>query len=157
MYCYDGCVKSSLTWSLCIWGPCSQTHFIYTYVEMGVVSKDCRVLVGQPPLHLRASRHRRGCPAAWDLGLPTGSGAPQLMNIHEGGLAPTGNSCASISRSLLCLLSVGKEISASAFPFLPVSGLENPEDNHRAVSACQQTSQQLVGMAKELSKCCDGL
>lgn len=114
-----------------------------------------------PPPHLRASWHRRGCPAAWDLGLPTGSGEPQLMNIHEvcvgGGLAPTDNSCASISPCLLCLLSVGKGISASVCPFLQDSGLGNPEDNHRAVSACQQMSQQLVGMAKGLSKCCDGL
>lgn len=52
-------------------------------VEMGVGSKDYRVLA-EPP-HLRASWHRRGYPAAWDLGLPTGSGEPQLMNIHEGG------------------------------------------------------------------------
>lgn len=130
---------------------------MYTYVEMGVASKDYRVLVEPTPPHLRASRHRRGCPAAWDLGLPTGSGEPQLMNIHEvGGLAPTDNSCASISQFLLCLLLVGKGISASVCPFLQDSGLGNPEDNHRAVSACQQMSQQLVGMAKRLSKCCDG-
>lgn len=62
--------------------------FIYTYVEMGVVSKDYRVLV-EPPPHLRASWHRRGYPAAWDLRLPTGSGEPQLMNIHEVGGAGT--------------------------------------------------------------------
>lgn len=62
---------------------------MYTYVEMGVASKDYRVLVEPTPPHLRASRHRRGCPAAWDLGLPTGSGEPQLMNIHEVGGAGT--------------------------------------------------------------------
>lgn len=52
---------------------------------MGGASKDYRVLVEPTPPHLRASRHRRGYPAAWDLRLPTGSGEPQLMNIHEGG------------------------------------------------------------------------
>lgn len=153
----DGCVLGcgcECVWLLCVSGEglCSHTHLCLC-VGLGVGSRDCWGLA-EPPLTWGPPGTEGGAQLPGTLDSHRFRRAPADKYSWGGGLAPTTDSCASITAPpSVHWLQQGGGVSAWAYPCLPDLGAEGCPSEYCG-GPCRHAWLP-VGTAMGLSQCCD--